>query len=94
VTYGEYWRLSGNVFEFLIAALLKTVRIKLPNNTGLGRSEKIFKLEPADFPRRARRKIEKYQRKAEELGFEFCFYYTIAMCGRQEAYAASLRSSD
>lgn len=74
LTVAEYWRMSPNLFSFLVAAGLKPFG-GFPFNFSIPRIDELHYVEWDDLPGFARRRMRERVEQLESVGFERIFCY-------------------
>lgn len=92
--YAEYWRMARNPFEFLIASMLKTLRIRLPMAFAFAGPGGARRIDPSTVSPEARQEIARIAEPLTGLGMHYLFSYTLQSVGAVESAAACFLSAD
>lgn len=94
LSYAEFWRLSQNPFEFLIAASFKTLGICLPSTFAFASALALRPIDPRQWPPSALEQLRPLADQATECGLRFAWAYVLPSLGAIESCALAYVSDD
>lgn len=94
LTFAEYWRMSPDVFSFLVAAGLKVIGLPIRFSFAIPRPDKLFVVEFDELPAAARNGMKRALRDAERAGLRLAFCHRLAVPERHRLGAAAVLLDD
>ncbi|MDR3639645.1 MAG: hypothetical protein P4L84_37945 [Isosphaeraceae bacterium] len=94
-TYGELWRISPNPLAFVIAAVLKTIRVRLPRNFAFACPQELTLVAWDDIAPHVIEKWANRLKECDEAGFHRIFCHSLPCHGiTREAVSCVLQTDD
>jgi Zn-dependent protease len=93
ITYAEAWRATRSLLEFVLLAVVKTLRIPIARHLGYA-SEPLQRLDWEAMGDEARASLESDRRRWSELGLRYCFCYSYPRVGPHQERTLVMQSPD
>lgn len=94
LTVREYWRLSGNPLQFLLALTLKLCGIRLPMNFAFASAGATHSIRPDQRSEFARNALAGLEKDAADCGLRYVFSYVLPSMGAVESLASTYANQD
>jgi len=94
LTFAELWRLSANLWQFMLAVMFKIIRKPFDTHFAIGWNGQLIRTSWAEIPENARCKLRPIARQCKSNGIHRGFFYSIPVVGGAELYCMALRSED
>jgi len=92
LTLREYWRMSNGLLEFLIAAVIRILRLNVSFKLAFANTTYLQEISPEQVPDAARKPLRGIVEHAKGLGLTYEFAYVLPTVGNIEGVGAVMRN--